>query len=133
MSIHVAWYNQQRRILLLTFPPSWNWDTFGVAYREVLEMTCHINQPVDVIIDMRYVDRLPAHALNHAVRLAAHWDEHFGQMVFVTDQPTLLPFGMAARNIIPLARRQAHHTSTVAGAAALLEAQTPRAQQVHYA
>lgn len=131
--IHVAWYNQQAHILLLTFPVSWTWDDFAHAYREVLDLTCHLGHPVDVILDMRHVQRLPAHALNHAARLAARWDDTFGHVVFVTDQPALFPFGYAARTMIPRARRRAHHTTTLEAADHLLTPHNAQPAPLHYA
>jgi hypothetical protein len=130
MVIHVAWYNQQQRILLLTFPASWDWEDFGVAYREALAMACHTGQPVDVMIDMRYTRRLPPHALNHAIRLASRWKDAFDRVVFVTDEATLYPFGYAARNIIPRARRQGYHTTTLTEAADLLKKPIDRVARV---
>ena len=129
MTIHVTWFNQEHRILLLTFPSVWEWEALSVAYREALELTSNMQQSADVILDMRQVRRLPAHALNHAIRMAGRWGKHFGRAVFVTDQETLLPFGQAAYNIIPYARKQAHHTVTIAQAATLLEGERTQAIQ----
>jgi hypothetical protein len=123
MQIHVSWHNQAQRVLLVTFPKEWGWDEFGVAYREAVEMTHRAGGYADVIVDMRQVNRLPAHALRHAVRVASRWPNHFEDVVFVTNQPILIAFGQAAHSIIPRARKQAHHTSTIGQAAALLDGQ----------
>jgi hypothetical protein len=53
MPIVIAWNENEKNIVLLTFPTKWNWDEFKQAAYKTAELLVEVDQMVDIIIDLK--------------------------------------------------------------------------------
>jgi len=53
MSIQVGWFNEQRKIILWTFPPKWSLEEFHEAYDQGNRLIREVDHWTNAIIDLR--------------------------------------------------------------------------------
>lgn len=65
MSIDFQWDNDEKTVIRYRASGRWNWNDFYKNVNRSLLRFDEVSHPVDVIIDLRGGDRLPAGAVGH--------------------------------------------------------------------
>ena len=65
MSIDFAWDNDDQTVLRLVATAPWNWNDFHKGMRRATFLLDTVDHPVELIIDLRQSNTLPAGALGH--------------------------------------------------------------------
>lgn len=53
MPILVEWKGDEKTILLLTFPPRWNWNEFQEATERTATFIAEVRHTIDIILDLK--------------------------------------------------------------------------------
>jgi len=65
MPIHFDWDNDDQTVLRFVATAPWNWNDFHKNMRRATFWLDTVDHPVEIIIDLRQSDALPAGALGH--------------------------------------------------------------------
>jgi hypothetical protein len=84
MPVNVYWEDADKSIVRYDFEASWTWDELYAAYYEAIAMETSVTYRVDVILDMRRSNRIPANALLHVKNLSEKQPPNIGVSIFVT-------------------------------------------------
>lgn len=90
MSIEVYWEDEEQTIVRYDFKGHWTWDEFYPVLEKALEMERAKPYRVDVILDMRKNEVVPANVLTHLKSIADHQPDNIGISVFVSENRFLL-------------------------------------------
>ncbi|MCA0455986.1 MAG: hypothetical protein LCI00_18560 [Chloroflexi bacterium] len=53
MPIDIDWKGNRKNILLVTFPPRWNWDEFKDATEQTAFLLAQVQHTTDIILDLK--------------------------------------------------------------------------------
>ncbi len=83
MGVTVAWDNEAKTTLCLTYQQPWNWADFDAAQGVMYRLMASVTHPVDVILDISAMGMFPPNALSHLRELAKVRVPNQGIAVFV--------------------------------------------------
>ena len=53
MPIQIGWNDNEKNIVVLSFPTKWNWDEFKDAAHKTAKLLAEVDPMVDIIIDLK--------------------------------------------------------------------------------
>lgn len=68
-NVSVEWGNEERTIIWTSYLHGWTWDDLYAAAEKAHQMTESVEHPVDMLIDFRTGERIPAGAFSQFNRL----------------------------------------------------------------
>lgn len=86
MPVDYGWGDDAHTIMRLSASGSWNWRDFHKAFQRSIMRMFEVTHPIDVIIDLRGSDKLPAGAVGHVRSL--------GKSMHVNMPPRLIMIGV---------------------------------------
>ena len=87
MSIEVSWDNEEKSIMLICYPPRWEWDEIYLMANRCNQMIDACGHLVVVIHDMHDIYRLPPNAFEHVHSLMLSLHPHVKMLIFVGMRP----------------------------------------------
>ena len=89
MSVHVEWWDDDKRIILYEFSGKWTWEEFYPAYHESIQMMDSVDYKVNFIMDLLQSQHIPPGALHHIKRAADFNHPNMGLAVYVGINPLI--------------------------------------------
>jgi hypothetical protein len=120
-TVAASWYDDQQSILLYTFEDNWTWNDLKAVQEVVMEMIEGVPHRVDVIADVTKQTQIPKQMFNNWGNMAMGSPSNQQLTVAVVSNNAVRLWVQAAKNMIPVVRRDYRVTETVAEAVRLIK------------
>ncbi len=90
MPVRVYWEDTDQTIVRYDFEGRWTWDELFPAYYQAIAMENAMPHRVDVILDMRKSQMIPANALLHMKNFSEKQPPNVGLSIFVTSNAFII-------------------------------------------
>jgi hypothetical protein len=92
MSIQVAWGNDEQTIIAITYQQPWDWQEFEAAATKITALLDSVQQPVDLIFDVREGGRPPRGAIDRFRRTLKADHPNTRLVIFIGGQLIITSF-----------------------------------------
>lgn len=84
MAVCAYWVNEEQSIVRYEFSGKWTWEEFYPVYKQAIAMEKSVPHRVDVVVDLRNSEVVPANALKHIRRIANAQPDNIGLTILVS-------------------------------------------------